>query len=104
MNISYKRRYLAYLQEHNDGSEEAAELISHMERECGYADTEAYSVCEEDLNCLTENQRDLLRQKLGKQKDSAFTPDDMQRIADAISDCISEEFTENLVSAIEYEL
>lgn len=45
-----------------------------------------------------------LRQKLGKREGEDYTMEDCEKVANAIADMVSEEFSENLLNAIEYEM
>lgn len=105
MRIEEKRRILSYLESHNDGSDAARELVTMMKNQVCYADTESHSVCPEDLHNLDGCELgDLLREKLGKGPDEDYTADDCQRVADAMTENMSDEFSETLDCAIRYEM
>lgn len=100
MNIKLKQRLLSYLENHNDGSEEAKSLIETMKGETCWADTECHTVCVDDLINYYDQQT--LREKLNKADGKEYTIDDCQRIADAINEQIADEFSEDLENAIAY--
>lgn len=102
MKTDLKNRLLAYLNAHNDGSDEAAELIREMKIECNYADTEIASICVDDLNSMSDDLKDDLRSKLSKGADEPFTVDDCVAVAEAYADVNEDDFSENLENAIRY--
>lgn len=102
MKTNLKNRLLAYLNAHNDGSDEAAALIREMEIECNYADIEIASICTDDLNGMSDTLKDELRSKLGKGADEPFTVDDCVAVAEAYADMNVDDFSDDLGNAILY--
>lgn len=100
MNIKLKQRLLSYLESHNDGSKEAQSLIKEMKNQTCYADTDCHSVDREDLENYWDQES--LRKKLNKADGEEYTVEDCQRIADAITETIADEFSEDLENAIAY--
>lgn len=100
MDIKNKQRLLRFVQQHDDGSQEAKDLLKILSDNSTYADTESYSVSPEDLEGSPAQAT--LRSKLGKAPGEPFTVDDCQRVANAIDDCIAEDFSEHLNNAINY--
>lgn len=84
MDLKNKRDVLAYLEQHDDGTEEARRLIKMMANECNWADSALGSVEIEDLLYLDEETADELREKLGKKDGEEWTVDDCQTVADEI--------------------
>ena len=105
MKLCHKRRLLAYIQKNNDGTSEAESLIHFLEHETRFADCDVFAVGVEDLKYLGDSEvAENLRQKLGKREGEDYTMEDCEKVANAIADVASEEFCENLLNAIEYEI
>lgn len=100
MNIQIKKRLLSYLESHNDGSEEAESLIKTMKHQTCFAETDSYSIDCDDLESYWDQES--LRKKLNKADGEEYTVEDCQRIADAITETIADEFSEDLENAIAY--
>lgn len=98
MKTSIKKKLLAYIQEHNDGSATANFLIRTLEHEVNYADCDSFSVCTEDLNDYYDQKG--LRRMLGKDDKSPYTESDCEKVAELLSDAIAEEFTETISNII----
>lgn len=98
MKIPFKKKLLAYLHEHNDGSETADFLIRTLENEIHYADCDSFSVSAEDLE--SHHDQKGLRKMLGKDAKSPYTEDDCQKVASLLADEIAEEFGETLSNII----
>lgn len=93
---------LDYLKSHNDGS--ADRLIEALVYECSYADCDTFSICPDDLDCISESAERKLRKRLNKAANDPWTLEDCEAAANALADHICEEFSENLHNAIEYDL
>lgn len=104
METTLKKRILSFIENHNDGSEETKELISKMKDELRYADCSFHCVSVDDLNNLSLYYKNELRKKLNKKSEDAFTLQDCEKVAEAISEITSEEFGENITNAIILEL
>lgn len=104
MDTSLKKRILAFIEEFDDGSEEVQTLKEEMKRELTVVDCKSHNIGIEDLNSLGKGQQADLRDKLGKKPGEEFNMEDCEKVADAIDELISEEFGENLINAIEYQL
>lgn len=105
MKLCHKRRLLAYIQKNNDGTSEAEALIHFLEHETYFADCDVFAVSVDDLKYLGDSEvAKNLRQKLGKREGEDYTMEDCEKVANAIADMVSEEFSENLLNAIEYEI
>lgn len=98
MKIGFKKKLLAYLEGHNDGSETADFLIRTLKVECVYADCDSFSVCTDDLHNFSNQEG--LRKLLGKDDKTPYNDDDCQKVASLLDDEIAEEFDETLANII----
>ena len=105
MKLARKRELLDYIRKNNDGTPEAESLIKFLEYEVQFADCDVFSVSVVDLEHLGDSEvADNLRQKLDKKPGEEYTMADCEKVADAITDMVSDDFGENLLNAIEYEI
>ena len=98
MKIGFKKKLLAYLEEHNDGSETADFLIRTVRFESDFADCDSFGVCTDDLDNFSDQEG--LRKMLGKDAKSTYNDDDCQKVANLLADEIAEEFGETLANII----
>ena len=92
MKRSLKKELLSFLERHNDGSEETLRLINELKNSLNYADINARFLCTFDMNkVLGENERNALKELLGKEKDEPFTIEDCEDISDLLAEAIENE-------------
>lgn len=104
MKNKLKKDILAFLESHNDGSEETAKLIEKVRYETYFADVDAFSVCPDDLENLGESAEEDLREKLGIDECAPFTLEHCEEVANAMAEYLADEFSENIHNAIHYQL
>lgn len=104
MKYADKKALYDFVMSHAEDTAEYAEVKRIMNMEIGYADCETHSVCPDDLDSLSDDAKETLREKFNKSEGEDWTMDDCERVADALAEFICDEYSEDIYGAIEYEL